>query len=127
MNYSDFFKTLCYDIFIASFATYLASIGIESISRGFITSVVQLNGVLLICGVSGLVVLIFPPKAVTSNSALDYVFSITIAGLASVLTYQVLKTEGTIAPLLAITMGVLILVFTLSLRKISIKDDSDIQ
>lgn len=119
MTYPDFFKQLSYDIFITSFAVYLASLAIESISPGLIASVVQLNILFLVCVVSGLLVLLFPPPQSKSDPILDRVFCIGIAGVAGLLTFQLLKGEGKIAIILAIAMALIILLLSFSLKKSS--------
>lgn len=119
MTYPEFFKQLSYDIFIASFAVYLASLGIESVVPGLVASVVQMNILFLVCAVSGLLALLFPLSQSNSHPILDSVFGIGIAGVAGLLTFQLLKGEGRIAIFLAIAMTVIILLFTHSLKKMN--------
>lgn len=124
MKYPEFFKTLWYEIFIVAFAVYLASLGVESVSRGLIASVVQLNVLFLICVVSGLVTLSYPPQTVQKKSWFDYVFVVAIAILAGVFSYQTIKAENSIAFLLALAVGIGTLLFLLSLRNSAFSEPS---
>lgn len=119
MTYPDFFKQLSYDTFITSFAVYLASLAIESISPGLIASVAQLNIIFLVCIVSGLLALLFPQSQSKVHPILDRVFSFGMAGVAGLLVFQLLKNEGSIAGVLAIALVFIILLFSFSLRKSS--------
>lgn len=116
MSYPDFFKQLSYDIFIASFAAYLASLSIESVSPGLIASVVQLNILFLVSVASGLLTLLFPPKQTNQHPILDRVFSFGMAGVAGLVTFQLLKNEGGIAVIFAIALALVILLFSFSLK-----------
>lgn len=122
MTYPDFFKELCYDVFLASFTTYLISLAIESVSRGFVTSVVQLNVVLIIAALSGLGVVLFPPKIANSQNKIDTVLITILAILVGIQTYQWLKGDRTLAIILASSMTLVILFFSHSMKKISHND-----
>ena len=121
MNYPLFFKTLWYDIFIATFGMYLASMAIESVSRGLIASVVQLNTLLIVCAVSGLISLLFPPPQIQRRGIRDTVISIVVALIAGALTFQALRDETGFSILLAIAVSALLLFFAYSIGKINQK------
>lgn len=117
MTYWEFFKTLFYDVFVASLTTYLAVLTVESFSRGIVVSVINVNALLIICSISGVLVVLFPPKKHLGGSKLEYAFAIIFALLAGVITYQVLSKEQNMAFLLSGAMSLIVLLFLLSARK----------
>ncbi len=122
MKYPEFFRTLCYDIFIASFATYLTALGIEVVWRGLVASVVQLNALLLVSCVSGALVVLAGPTVIQKHKKLDMIFSIVLAGLASALCYQALKSHGSLAILFTAILGVSTFLFLLSMQTTASND-----
>ncbi len=117
MTYWEFFKTFFYDVFIASLATYFAVLAAESFSHGIVVSIIHSNSLLIIGGISGILVILFPPKKHLGGSKLEYAYAIVFAVLAGVITYQVLSKEQNMALLLSGTMFVIVLLFLLSTRK----------
>jgi hypothetical protein len=116
MTYWEFFKTLFYDVFVASLGTYLAVLAAESVSKGIVVSILNASAILVICGISGMLAMFFPPKKHIGDSKAEYAFSVVCALLSGVITYQVLGGEKSGALLLSGAMAAIVLFFLLSAR-----------
>ena len=116
MTYWECFKTLFYDVFVASLGAYLGVLAAESFSRGIVTSVIHINALLLVCAVSGILVIVFPPQKQIGRGVLDYLYTALFALFAGVLTLQTLGAEQPLVFILAPVVSLIVLLFLLSAK-----------
>lgn len=116
MTYWEFFKTVFYDIFVASLGATLAVFAAESFSKGIVTSIINITTLLFVCGISGILVVLFPPQKRIGGSKLEYVYAVIFALLAGSFAFQALGKEQAHSPLLAIAMSLIVFFFLLSSR-----------
>lgn len=89
MAIKQFFSSIIYDVFLASLAVFLLSFLIESQWKGAVVQWVNLNYVLVICLVSGILSVLLPKEAVQTRPGLGYwIGSILISAAAGFLSYK---------------------------------------
>lgn len=89
MAIKQFFSSIIYDVFLASLTVFLLSFLIESQWKGSVVQWVNLNYVLVICLVSGILSILFPKETVKTNPGVFYwIGSALISIAAGFLSYK---------------------------------------
>jgi hypothetical protein len=78
----EFISKVSKDIFIISFITFVVFFILESLERGFVTNYINVNALLVICFLSGLIAAIFKEKTETEWLKANWKFYI-LTGLVS--------------------------------------------
>lgn len=105
----QFVSVLVHDVFFISLCVYVISVLVESIRRGIIVSVINLNLVLLICLISGFLTTFFPETYVYKKRSFWYGALPLFAGVATgFFIDQSLRDASSYHLLFALAGGVLV-------------------
>ncbi|MBI4240039.1 hypothetical protein HY620_03555 [Candidatus Uhrbacteria bacterium] len=106
---NNFIGHIIYDIFLLSFFGYLGIFFVEGIRRGIVVQFVNVDYLLMVCGLTGLTSLFFEtPKAHTNSRLRLAILCLFIAALVSFGIYGHVGQKSLFAILFAFACGLII-------------------
>ncbi|MBI4272648.1 hypothetical protein HY621_02245 [Candidatus Uhrbacteria bacterium] len=113
MAMKQFFSSIIFDVFLASLAVFLLSFLIEQEWKGAVVQWVNLNYVLVICLVSGILAILFPKEVEKDHPGAGYwIGSVFISIAAGFIAYKHSEELGVWA--YAFACGVSLIIFFIS-------------
>lgn len=123
----QFFSSLIYDVFLASFTVLMLSLLIETQWKGAVVQWVNLNIVLITCIASGIVSVLLPKEIERAHSGIGYwIGSLFMSAIAGFIAYkQSAEKLGDWALAFALGVGLIIVCISAALTIKSAKDSEE--
>ena len=122
-SWREFFARLIYDIFFTSFFIYGVSFFLESFYAGIVVNYVNLKTVLIVCIISGLLSLLYPPQIFKKKRGRwDVICATMFSCAAGVYAYQVSPEAWQWRMVFSLAVGCAILSMLLALSHVYPED-----